>query len=97
MISMLSILGIYIVQIIGSFFHMSVPGLFGSGLVGIGFSAFVCVIAALNFIIDFSVIEEGAAQMMDKSFEWYGAFGLMVTFVWLYVEILNLLAKMRDR
>jgi len=97
MISMLSILGIYIVQIIGSFFHMSVPGLFGSGLVGIGFSAFVCVIAALNFIIDFSIIEEGAAQMMDKSFEWYGAFGLMVTFVWLYVEILNLLAKMRDR
>jgi len=97
MISMLSILGIYLVQIIGSFFHMSVPGLFGSGLVGIGFSAFVCVIAALNFIIDFQVIEDGANSMMDKSFEWYGAFGLMVTFVWLYIEILNLLAKLRDR
>ncbi len=97
MISMFSILGIYLVQIIGSFFHMSVPGLFGSGLIGIGFSAFVCIIAALNFIIDFQVIEDGANAMMDKSFEWYGAFGLMVTFVWLYIEILNLLAKLRDR
>ena len=97
MISMFSILGIYLVQIIGSFFHLSIPGLFSSGLVGIGFSLFVCVIAALNFIIDFSVIEDGANSMADKSFEWYGAFGLMVTFVWLYIEILNLLAKMRDR
>lgn len=97
MISMLSIMGIYLVQIIGSFFHMSVPGLFSSGLVGIGFSVFVCIIASLNFIIDFQVIEDGANQMADKSFEWYGAFGLMVTFVWLYIEILNLLAKLRDR
>lgn len=97
MISMLSILGIYIVQIIGSFFHMSVPGLFASGVVGIGFSLFVCVIAALNFIIDFQFIEDGVEQLADKSFEWYGAWGLMVTFVWLYVEILNLLAKLRDR
>ena len=97
MISMFSFLGIYLVQFIGSFFHLSIPGLFSSGLVGIGFSAFVCIIAALNFIIDFHVIEEGANNMADKSFEWYGAFGLMVTFVWLYVEILNLLAKMRDR
>ena len=96
-ISMLSILGIYLVQIIGSFFHMSVPGLFGSGLVGIGFSAVVCVIAALNFIIDFKAIEDGVDAMADKSFEWYCAFGLMVTFVWLYIEILNLLAKLRDR
>ena len=97
MISMFSILGIYLVQFIGSFFNMSIPGLFTSSLVGIGFSAVVCVIAALNFIIDFKVIEDGAAQMADKSFEWYGAWGLMVTFVWLYIEILNLLAKMRDR
>ena len=97
MISMLSILGIYIVQLIGSFFHLSVPGLFESGLVGIGFSIFVCAIAALNFIIDFQVIEDGAQRLADKSFEWYGAFGLMVTFIWLYIEILNLLAKLRDR
>ncbi len=97
MISMLSILGIYLVQFIGSFFHMSIPGLFTSSLVGIGFSAVVCIVAALNFIIDFNVIEEGANNMADKSFEWYGAFGLIVTFVWLYIEILNLLAKLRDR
>lgn len=97
MISMFSILGIYLVQFIGSFFNMSIPGLFASGLVGIGFSLFVCVIAALNFIIDFKVIEDGVEQMADKSFEWYGAWGLMVTFVWLYIEILNLLAKLRDR
>ena len=93
---MFSILGIYLVQIIGSFFHLSIPGLFGSGLVGIAFSAVVCIIAALNFIIDFSTIEMGVQNMMDKSFEWYCGFGLMVTFVWLYVEILNLLAKLRD-
>lgn len=97
MISMFSILGIYLVQFIGSFFNMSIPGLFTSSLVGIGFSAVVCVIAALNFIIDFKVIEDGVEQMADKSFEWYGAWGLMVTFVWLYIEILNLLAKLRDR
>ena len=96
MISMFSILGIYLVQIIGSFFHLSIPGLFGSGLVGIAFSAVVCIIAALNFIIDFSTIEMGVQNMMDKSFEWYCGFGLIVTFGWLYVEILNLLAKLRD-
>lgn len=96
MVSMLSILGIYLVQFIGSFFNMSVPGLFSSGIVGIGFSLVVCIIAALNFIIDFKVIEDGAERMADKSLEWYAAWGLMVTFIWLYVEILNLLAKMRD-
>ncbi len=97
MISTLSIAGIYIVQLIGSFFNLSIPGLFESGLVGIGFSVFVCVIAALNFIVDFKVIEDGANNFADKSFEWYGAFGLMVTFIWLYMEILNLLAKLRNR
>lgn len=97
LVSMLSILGIYLVQIIGSFFNMSIPGLFTSSLVGIGFSVLVCIVAALNFIIDFSAIEDGVNGMADKSFEWYGAFGLMVTFVWLYIEILNLLAKLRDR
>lgn len=96
MISMFSIMGIYLVQIIGSFFSLSIPGLFGSGMVGIAFSAFVCIIASLNFIIDFSTIEMGVENMMDKSFEWYCGFGLMVTFVWLYVEVLNLLAKLRD-
>ena len=57
----------------------------------------VCVIAALNLIIDFDFIERGAQNYLPKDFEWFGAFGLMVTLVWLYLEILRLLAKFQDR
>lgn len=96
-ISTLSIAGIYLVNLIGSFFGMHVPQIMTSSNIGIGFSAVVIVIAALNLIIDFDFIERGAQQMLGKSYEWYGAFGLMVTLVWLYIEILNLLAKLRDR
>lgn len=96
-ISTLSIAGIYLVSLIGSLFGLHIPGIFNSGLIGIGFSLVVVVIAALNLIIDFDFIERGAQQMLGKSFEWYGAFGIMVTLVWLYIEILNLLAKLRDR
>lgn len=96
-ISTLSIAGIYLVSLLGSFFGLHIPGIFSSGLVGIGFSLVVVVIAALNLIIDFDFIERGAQQMLGKSFEWYGAFGIIVTLVWLYIEILNLLAKLRDR
>lgn len=96
-ISTLSIAGIYLVNLIGSFFGMHVPQIFTPSLIGIGFSLVVVVIAALNLIIDFDFIERGAQQMLGKSYEWYGAFGLMVTLVWLYIEILNLLAKLRDR
>lgn len=96
-ISTFSILGIYIINFIGSFFGMHVPQIFTSSLIGIGFSLIVVVIASLNLIIDFDFIERGAQQMIGKSYEWYGAFGLMVTLVWLYIEILNLLAKLRDR
>lgn len=96
-ISTLSIAGIYLINLIGSFFGMQIPGIMTSSTIGIGFSAVVVCIAALNLIIDFDFIEQGAQRMLDKSFEWYGAFGLMVTLVWLYIEILNLLAKLRDR
>lgn len=96
-ISTLSIAGIYLINLIGSFFGMQIPQIFTSSNIGIGFSAVVVVIAALNLIIDFDFIERGSQQMLAKSYEWYGAFGLMVTLVWLYIEILNLLAKMRDR
>lgn len=96
-ISTLSIAGIYLVNLIGSFFGMHIPAINTSSNIGILFSGVVIVIAALNLIIDFDFIERGAQQMMPKSFEWYGAFGLMVTLVWLYIEILNLLAKLRDR
>ena len=64
---------------------------------GIGFSLLVVAIAALNLIIDFDFIDRGAAMMLEKRYEWYGAFGLMVTLVWLYLEMLRLLAKMSSR
>lgn len=96
-ISTLSIAGIYIVNLLGSFFGMQVPQIFTSSNIGITFSAVVVVIASLNLIIDFDFIERGAQGLLPKTYEWYGAFGLMVTLVWLYLEILNLLAKLRDR
>jgi uncharacterized YccA/Bax inhibitor family protein len=64
---------------------------------GIVFSLVVVVIAALNLILDFDMIEQGAAAGVPKYMEWYGAFGLMVTFVWLYLEILRLLSKLSSR
>lgn len=95
--STLSIAGIYLINLLGSFFGLHVPQIFTSSLIGIGFSVVVVVIASLNLIIDFDFIEQGAQRLMPKSYEWYGAFGLMVTLVWLYIEILNLLSKLRDR
>lgn len=96
-ISTLSICGIYFINLIGSFFGLQIPQIFTSSAFGIGFSLLVVGIASLNLIIDFDFIERGAQQMLGKTYEWYGAFGLMVTLVWLYIEILNLLTKLRDR
>lgn len=96
-ISTISIAVLYLMQWIGSFFHYSIPAIFGAGTIGIGFSIFVVAIAALNLILDFDFIERGSQAMLPKDYEWYGAFGLMVTLVWLYIEILRLLAKLRDR
>ena len=69
----------------------------GSGTFGILFSLFVVVIAALNLVLDFDFIEEGAERGAPKYMEWYAAFGLMVTLIWLYLEILRLLAKLQQR
>jgi uncharacterized YccA/Bax inhibitor family protein len=88
---------IYFLSMILGFFHVQIPGIFGSGPVGILFSLAVVVVAALNLILDFSFIEEGARRGAPKYMEWYGAFGLMVTLVWLYLEIIRLLSKLRDR
>ena len=84
-----------------------VMGIFGSGIplmdintssmYSIGFSVFVIIIASMNLVVDFDFIEEGAEKGAPKFMEWYGAFGLMVTLVWLYLEILKLLAKMNSR
>ena len=68
-----------------------------SGAMGIAFSVFVVIIAALNLVLDFDFIESGAEAGAPKYMEWYGAFGLVVTLVWLYLEILRLLAKLQSR
>jgi len=68
-----------------------------SSILSIGFSLFVVVIASLNLVMDFDFIEDGAAKGAPKYMEWYGAFGLLVTLIWLYLEILRLLAKLSSR
>jgi uncharacterized YccA/Bax inhibitor family protein len=92
---------LYLVSMVLGFFGISVPYIHGSGPIGILFSVFVVVIAALNLVLDFDFIERGAAAGVPKYMEWVGAFGLLVTLVWLYLEILHLLAKLqgggRDR
>ena len=88
---------VYFVSMIVGFFGIRIPGIFGSGPIGILFSAVVVVIAALNLILDFNFIEEGANRGAPKFMEWYAAFGLMVTLIWLYLEILRLLTKLRER
>lgn len=80
-----------------SFFNIDIPFLHEGGWLGIGFSLFVVAIAALNLILDFDMIEQGAENGAPKFMEWYGAFGLMVTIVWLYIEILRLLTKLTSR
>jgi uncharacterized YccA/Bax inhibitor family protein len=71
--------------------------IFGAGLLGIGVSIVVIIVAALNLVLDFDFIEHGAAARAPKYMEWYGAFGLLVTLIWLYLEILRLLSKLRSR
>jgi uncharacterized YccA/Bax inhibitor family protein len=88
---------IYLLTMVLGFFNVQVPGIYGSGPVGILFSLAVVVIAALNLILDFNFIEEGARRGAPKYMEWYSAFGLMVTLVWLYLEIIRLLSKLRER
>ena len=88
---------VYMLSWVLGMFGVRIPFIHESGLMGIGFSLFVVVIAALNLVLDFDFIESGAAQGAPKYMEWYAAFGLMVTLVWLYLEILRLLAKLKDR
>jgi uncharacterized YccA/Bax inhibitor family protein len=68
-----------------------------ASMLSIGFSLFVVAIASLNLVMDFDFIEQGAANGAPKYMEWYGAFGLLVTLIWLYLEILRLLAKLSSR
>ena len=75
----------------------SVSFLASASLLSIGFSVLVAGLAAMNLALDFDFIERGTQQGLDKRFEWFAAFGLLVTIVWLYLEILRLLAKLRER
>jgi len=88
----------YFLQMILGFFHVPfLSSVNGSGTIGIVFSVIVVGIAALNLVLDFNFIEQGVNFGAPKYMEWYGAFGIMVTLVWLYLEILRLLSKMRSR
>ena len=93
----LSVALVYFIQIVASFFGRGIPQIFTASPIGIGFSVIVVAIAAFNLIIDFDFIERGAEHFFEKKYEWYGAFGLMVSLIWLYLEVLRLLAKVSDR
>ena len=78
-------------------FFIGIGFIHSSGLFGIGFSLFVVAIAALNLVLDFDFIEQGSEMGAPKYMEWFGAFSLMVTLIWLSLEMLRLLAKLRSR
>jgi uncharacterized YccA/Bax inhibitor family protein len=88
---------VYLVSMGLGFFGKTVPFIHDSGPIGIGFSLLVVGIAAMNLVLDFDFIETGAERGAPKYMEWYGAFGLLVTLVWLYLEILRLLAKLQGK
>ena len=87
----------YLISFVFSLFGFDFSVFHSSSLIGVGFSLFVVAIAALNLVMDFDFIEQGEQRCLDKNMEWIGAFGLMVTLIWLYLEMLRLLVKLRDR
>ncbi len=87
----------YVLSFILSFFGMSFPFIHDSGPIGIGFSLFVVGLASLNLVLDFDFIHRGSRNNLPAYMEWYAAFGLLVTLVWLYIEVLRLLSKLRSR
>lgn len=94
--STFAILGIYLLQFILQFFHIQIPAIFSNSPIGIGFSIVVVAIATFNLIVDFDNIERFSGQV-NKNYEWYFGFSLMVTIIWMYIEILNLLMKLQSR
>lgn len=92
----LGVLVLYGVSLLMSLFGSTPSFLTSPSLLGIGISVVICVIAALNLALDFDLIERGTAEGMPKYFEWYAAFSLMVTMIWLYLEFLRLFAKARN-
>lgn len=87
---------LYLIQIVLSFFNISIPFIFSNGLFGIGFSIFVIVLATFNLVVDFNNIERFSGKV-DKHMEWYFGFALLVTIIWMYLEILRLIIKLQNR
>ncbi len=94
-ISFFSIFVLYMLQLILSLFHVSIPFLYSNGPVGIGVSLAIVAVASFSLIMDFSNIEEFSSRV-DKNMEWYFGFSLMVTLVWLYIEMLKLFMKLQS-
>jgi len=88
---------LYLATFVLRMFHVQIPFIFDAGPVGIAFSVFVVGLAAFNLLLDFDFIDRGSQAGLSKSMEWYGAFGLMVTLIWLYLEVLRLLQKLNSR
>jgi len=88
---------VYMLSFVLRMFGVEMPFLHSTGTVGIGISLVIVVIAALNLVLDFDFIEQGAARGAPRFMEWYAAFGLLLTLVWLYLEILRLLARLASR
>lgn len=96
MTALFTIMILYVINLVGTFFNFQIPFITGSSPMSILFSFIVVTIASLSLILDFDFIEKGAANSLPKDYEWYGSFGLLITLVWMYIEILNLLAKLRN-
>jgi uncharacterized YccA/Bax inhibitor family protein len=92
-----AVMVVYLVTIVARIFGADIPMIHESGPVGILFSLVVVGIASANLLLDFDLIETGIRNQAPKYMEWYGAFGLLVTLVWLYLELLRLLSKLRSR
>jgi len=88
---------VYMADMVMGFFGHHVAALYSAGPWGIGISVVIVIIAALNLILDFDFVETGVHAGAAKYMEWYGAFGIMVTLIWMYMEILRLLSKVRRR
>ncbi|MDE3169130.1 MAG: Bax inhibitor-1/YccA family protein [Acidobacteriota bacterium] len=88
---------VYLIDLVLGFFGHHVSMLYSNGALGIGVSVVIVIVAALNLILDFDFVESGVHAGAAKYMEWYGAFGIMVTLVWMYIEILRLLSKSRSR
>ena len=92
----IAVAAFYVISLLMSLFGFSAPLVWDTGILGIGFSLVVIAIAAFNLLLDFDMIERGVAAQAPAYMDWYAAFGLVITIVWLYMEILRLLAKLRS-